>query len=35
MNKLEFSRPSCIKKYLMEKGAAGDALLSKVILQFS
>jgi hypothetical protein len=35
MNKLEFSRPVCIKKYLQEKGAAGDALLSNVLLQLT
>jgi very-short-patch-repair endonuclease len=35
MNKLEFSRPVCVKKYLAEKGAAGDALLSKLLLQFT
>ncbi|MDD1679337.1 MAG: hypothetical protein LUO93_09190 [Methanomicrobiales archaeon] len=32
MNKLEFSRPVCIKKYLQEKGFASDALLKKAIL---
>jgi hypothetical protein len=35
MNKLEFSRPVCVKKYLIEKGAAGDALLSTLLLQFT
>jgi hypothetical protein len=35
MNKLEFSRPVCVKKYLIEKGAAGDALLSTLLQQFT
>jgi hypothetical protein len=35
MNKLEFSRPVCVKKYLMRKAAAGDALLSTLLLQFT
>jgi hypothetical protein len=35
MNKLEFSRPVCVIKYLQKKGAAGDALLSKLLLQFT
>jgi hypothetical protein len=35
MNKLEFSRPVCVMKYLAQKGAAGDALLSTLLLQFT
>jgi hypothetical protein len=35
MNKLEFSRPVCVKEYIKQKGAAGDALLSTLLLQFA
>jgi hypothetical protein len=31
MNKLEFSRPVCIKRYLAQHVAAGDALLSTLL----
>ncbi len=33
MNKLEFSRPVCIKRYLAQYGASGDALLSTLLHQ--
>jgi hypothetical protein len=35
LNRLEFSRPICVKKDLQKKGAAGDALLSNLLLQFT
>lgn|GEM_PF-2750175 len=34
MNKLEFSRKSCIIKYLSDKAALADRTLSSAILQY-
>lgn len=34
MNKLEFSRKSCIIKYLTDKAALADRALSSAILQY-
>lgn len=34
MNQLEFSRKSCVHKYLSEKAAAADRTLTSAILQY-
>lgn len=33
MNKLEFSRPTCVIKYLQKIGGAGDTLIANALVQ--